>query len=133
MALRAAVLVPFRVVGEHVPAVEARAVLEVGQRDVGADAGVLDGDDVLDGAVLGIPRDLVGPDLPAEADPPQQIAHRLALHDVGRRHQGGEDDPALAAIDDVVVVVAEADARPSPTSARHPDRSGLTRKSLVRR
>src|SRR5215218_1121613 len=39
------------VVGEGVPAEEGRQVVEVGQRDVGPDVGVLDGDDVLDGAV----------------------------------------------------------------------------------
>ena len=134
MALRAAVFVALGIVGEvilrHRTAVRC---VEVGQRDVGPDAGILEGDDVLGGAVRGIAGDLVGPDLPAEADPPQQVAHRLVLHDVGRGDEGSEDDAALAAIDDVVVVVAEADARPSPTSGVASGSVGLTRKSLVRR
>ena len=115
MALRAAVLVALGIVGERRPG-RRRSVRcsKSGSGHVGPDAGVLDGDDVLGGAVLGIAGDLVRPDLPAEADPPQQIAHRLVLHDVGRGDEGGEDDAALAAIDDVVVVVAEADRAPVP-------------------
>ena len=40
--------------------------------------------------------------------------HRLVLHDVGRGDEGGEDDAPLAAIHDVVVVVAEANRAPVP-------------------
>jgi hypothetical protein len=114
MALRAAVHVALPIEDEIVLAVEISSVREVGQRDVGADAGVLDGHDVLGGAVLGIARHLVRPDLPPKADPPQQVAHRLALHDVGRRDQGGEDDASLTSIHHVMVVVTQSDGAPVP-------------------
>ena len=110
---------------------ERRAVVEVGQRDVGADAGVLDGDDVLDRAVGRVAGHLARPQLAPEADPPEQVAHRHVLHHVGRRDQGGEDDAGLAAVDDVVVVVAQA----VPVPVRIGVASGsvvLTRQSLVR-
>ena len=107
-------------------------MVEVGQGHVGADAGVLDGDDVLGRAVGGVAGHLVRPQLPAEADPPQQIEHRLVLHDVGRRDQRGEDDAALAAVDDVVVVVAQA-GRPQSRIGEASGSVGLTRKSAVRR
>ena len=48
----------------------------------------------------------------------------MVLHHVGRGDEGGEDDAALAAVDDVVVVVAEADARPGAASAWRRDRWG---------
>ena len=54
----AAVGVGLRVVGERVLAEAGHPAVEVGQRDVGADAGVLEGDDVVDGAVGGVARDL---------------------------------------------------------------------------
>ncbi len=60
------------------------------------------------GAVGRVAGDLARAQLAAEADPPQQVPHRLVLHDVGRRDQRGEDDPGLAAVDHVVVVVAQA-------------------------
>jgi hypothetical protein len=89
-------------------------VLEVGQRDVGADTDVLNGDDVLGRAVLGVPGDGVRPDPPAEANAPQQIPHGLALHDVRRGDESREDDASLAPVDHIVIVVAEADRAPVP-------------------
>jgi hypothetical protein len=70
MPFRTTVLVVLGVENEVVLAVEGGPVGEVGQGDVGADAGVLNGHDVLGGAVFGIARDVVRPDLPAKADPP---------------------------------------------------------------
>ena len=72
------------------------------------------GDDVLDRAVGGVAGHLAGPELAAEADPPEQVPQRHVLHHVGRGHQGGEDDARLAAVDDVVVVVAQARPVPGP-------------------
>jgi hypothetical protein len=97
-------------------------VVHVGERDVGAKAGLLQGHDVLDGTVGGIPGDLTRMKLAPEADPPQQIQHRLVFHDIGRGHEGGQDDAPLATIDDVMVVVAQARLPPSP-SGWHQDRS----------
>src|SRR5215207_4415335 len=70
MSLRATIFITLGIEGEVILPIEIGAVRKVGQRYVGPDAGVLDGDDVLGGAVLGITRDVVGPDLPAEADAP---------------------------------------------------------------
>ena len=89
-------------------------MLEIGQRHMGQNPGIVDGDDVLGGPVLGVAGHLVRPDLPPKADAPEEIAHRLALHDVGRGDEGGEADAALPAADDVVVVVAEPDGAPIP-------------------
>ena len=80
------------------------------ERDVGADALLLDGDDVLDGAVFGVAGHLARAQLPAEPRPPEQVERRLVVLHLGRRHQRGQDDPRLAAVDDVVVVVAEVRA-----------------------
>ena len=52
---------------------------KVGQWHVGANAGVLDSDDVVNGPVFGIARDVVGSGLPPEADAPEKTAHCLAL------------------------------------------------------
>ena len=98
-------------------------MVHVGQGDVGADAGVLDGDDVLDRAVGGVPGRLAGTELAPEADPPQQIQHRLVLHDIGRGHERSQDDPPLPAVHDVVVVVAQAGLAGGPHWAWHQDQS----------
>jgi hypothetical protein len=76
------VLVALGIEDEIVLAVEVAPMREVGQRDVGPGPGVLDGHDVLDGAVLGITRDVVRPDLPPKADAPEQVAHGMAFHDM---------------------------------------------------
>ena len=112
---------------------ERRAVVEVGQRDVGPDAGVLEGDDVLDGAVGRVAGHLVRAQLAPEADPPEQVPQRHVLHHVGRGHQRGEDDARLAAVDDVVVVVAQGWCRRRSRIGVASGSVGLTRKSVVRR
>jgi hypothetical protein len=109
-----AVRVLGRIVRKVVLAEERSAVIHVGERDVGADAGILQGDDVLDRAVGSVPGGLLRMELAAEADSPQQVQHWLVFHDIGRRHQGSEDDAPFAAIDDVVVVVAQASLAGGP-------------------
>jgi hypothetical protein len=69
MTLRAAVLVALGIEDEVILPVEVSAVREIGQRHVGPDAGVLDGDEVLGGAVPGIAGDGVRPGLPAAESP----------------------------------------------------------------
>ena len=104
------------------------------KRDVRADALVLDGDDVLDGAVFGVPSDLTRPQLPAEPGPPEQVERRLVLLHLGRGHQGGQDDPRLAPIDHIVVLVAQAGATVAGRGMGVASGSVvLTRKSAVRR
>src|SRR5215213_493115 len=132
MVLRAAVPITLRIEDEVVMAVETGAVREVGQGQIGADAGVFDGDDVLGGPVLGIPGDVVRPDPPAKADAPQEIAQRHVLHHVSRGDQRSENDPTLTAIDDVLVVGVQCRAGAGAQGVA----SGsvvLTRKSVVRR
>ena len=114
MPLRAAVLIALKIEDEVLLPIEVGPVREVGERHIGPDARVLDGHDVLGGAVLGIARNRMGPDLSAKADAPQQVPHGLVLHDIGRCHEGGEDDPALTPVDDVMVVVAQANGTPVP-------------------
>ena len=114
MPLRAPILVALAIEDEIVVAVELGPVGEVGQRQIRPDAGVLDGDDVVGGAVLGIPGDLVRSELPPKTDPPEEIPHGLALHDIRWRHEGSQDHAPLAAVDDVVVVVAETNRAPVP-------------------
>ena len=46
--------------------------------------------------------------LTAETNTPQEITKRHILHHIGRCHERGEDDPALPAVDDVMVVVAQS-------------------------
>ena len=94
---------------------------------------VLDGDDVLDGAVLGVAGHLPRAQLPAEARPPQQVEGRLVLLHLGRGDQGGQDDPGPAAIDDVVVVIAQVRATVPSGIGVASGSVVLARKSAVRR
>ena len=75
-------------------------------------------------AVGRVAGDLAGPQLPAEADPPEQVAHRLVLHDVGRGHQRGEDDAAPCRR-------RRRSGRGSPTPPRCSVRIGVASGSVV--
>src|SRR5215212_650877 len=68
---------------------------------------IFDGHNVLDRAVLRISRNLAWPELPPEARPPEQVERRLVLLHLGGCDECGEDDARLAAIDDVVVMIAQ--------------------------
>jgi hypothetical protein len=81
---------------------------------VGTNAGLFEADDVLNRAVLGTPDRTPGPQLPAEADAMEGVEHRLVIHDIRRRDERLQDNARLAAIDDIVVVIAE------PTGVRWP-------------
>src|SRR5215207_10309207 len=108
LTLGAAVLIALSIVSEARGAIEGRPPVEVWEWDIGVDRLILDVDDVLDGPVGRVTGHLVGPDLPAEADAPEQVEEWEVLHHVGWGHQDLEDDARLAAVDGVVVVVAEA-------------------------
>src|SRR5215207_2687199 len=71
LPLRAAVGVLNGIVAELPFAKKRRASLEVRQWEEGADARILERDDVLGGPVGGIAGHLLRPDLPPEADPPE--------------------------------------------------------------
>ena len=53
------------------------------ERHVGADAGVLEHTDVVDGAVSGVPDHTLGLKLPAEPHAPHQILECCLLADIG--------------------------------------------------
>src|SRR5216683_1258817 len=61
-------------------------VFPVRQGNIGADAGVFNGFDVLDGAIFRVASHLARMQLPTEAHAPQQVAHRVVIHDLRRRH-----------------------------------------------
>ncbi len=88
--------------------------------------------DVLQCAVGRIAGHLPGTQLPAEADPPQQVQHGQVLPHLGRRHQGSEDDPRLATIDDVMVVVAQIQPPPRERMSEASRSVALARKSATR-
>ena len=85
-------------------------MLPIRQWNVGADARIFHGFDVLDGAILGITRHRARSQLPAEAGAKDEVAHGLVIHDLRRRHQHLENDARFAAIDDVVNMVAQVRA-----------------------
>ena len=60
----------------------------IGERDVGTDVLVFDGNDVLLRAVFAVTSDLPGPQLSAEAGVSEQIEHRLIFHHLCRGDQG---------------------------------------------
>ena len=55
-------------------------------------------------------------ELPTEAGPPQEIEHRLVLHHIGRSDEHAHNDARLAAIDDIMIVIAQPGA---PTLQAH--------------
>ena len=72
-----------------------------------ADAGTLDGLKVLDRAVSGVRDDTFGTELAAEEGAPELVEEGLILHDVARCDQAVQDNAGFAAINEVVVVVAQ--------------------------
>ena len=70
------------------------------QRNIGADAGVFQGGDVFDGAILRVAGHLARLEFPAKTGAQDQVAHGVVVHHFRRRHQHLEDDARFAAIDD---------------------------------
>src|SRR5215204_2908572 len=99
--------VQFGVVGELLLAEIGSCFACSGQRHIGSNACLLYGGDVLRGAIGGVPGDLLWVELPPEAGAPEQVEHRRIFRNLKGRDQSIEDDPRLAAVHDVVVVVAE--------------------------
>jgi len=64
-------------------------------------------------ADLGVGDHALGPELAAEQGAAELVEQDLVLRHVARRHQAVEDDPGLAAVDPIVVLVAE-DGAPVP-------------------
>src|SRR3954466_4863087 len=97
---------------------------DYGQREIRTNLLTLDGGNVLDRAVLAVSGHLAWPQLPAEPRPPEQIEGGLVFLYLRRSHQGGEDDPGAAAIDEVVVLIAQPRAS---FSVRHRRGIGIGR------
>jgi hypothetical protein len=118
LTLRAPIPVVFGIVGELARAEIRPLLLLVRQGDIGADAHVFHCLDVLQRAVGGVAGHLPWPQLPTEADAPQQVEHRLILHHLAGRHQYRQDDPSLAAIHHIVGLVAQMCAAPFEADGR---------------
>jgi hypothetical protein len=82
----------------------------IGQGHIGPDARRFQGRDVLEGPIFGVAGHLSGMEPPPEACAKDEIKHRLVLDDLPWRHQHPHNDAALAAIDDVVYLVAQVGA-----------------------
>src|SRR5450759_4081092 len=99
--------IPLSVVGEYGGAVEGRGLLPVRQGHEGPDAVLLQRQEVLDGAVGGIGDHACGTKLVAEDGPPQLVAEGLILHDIPRSDERMENETGLAAIDQIVILIAK--------------------------
>src|SRR5690242_2673566 len=113
LPLWAALDVALAVVGEGSLVIVGRRLVPFGQRHVGADALFLQGADVLACRVLGVGDETLGPELATEQSATELVEQDLVLGHVARRHQAVEDDSGLAAVDQVVILVAE-DSAPIP-------------------
>ena len=73
--------IAFRLIAEAVGAEELRAVITIRRGNVGRDLLPFDGDEIVFGAICAVASHLSRPEFPAEADAPEQIEHRLIVHD----------------------------------------------------
>ena len=106
-ASRTDVDITLGVVLERLRAKERGAVVVVGRGNVGMNVLVFESDNVLFRAVLAVAGSLPGPQFPAEARPPEQVEHGFVFGDFGGSHQHPQDDAGLAAIDDILRLVAQ--------------------------
>ncbi len=97
----------FRIIAEAGGRKELSALLESRKRHVSVDMLGFQNHDIVFGAILRIPRHMAGSQLPAKAGAEDEIAHRLVLHHLRRRHQDIQDDAVFAPIDDIVGLVAQ--------------------------
>ena len=100
LAVWAEIVVMLGIIGKLSGSEIGPLVFPVRQGNIGADALVLNGFDVLDGAIFRVASHLARMQLPPEAHAPQQIQHRLVVHHLRGRHQHLEDDARFASIDD---------------------------------
>src|SRR4028119_1639121 len=91
-SIGAPVLVRVRFVREAVLAIERRPLSEIWQGHVRTDIGVFQSDNIVDGAVGRITTGKRGLEMPAEARMPEQILHRLVIHDFRWGDQHVQDD-----------------------------------------
>ena len=80
------------------------------QGNIGADACVFHGFDVLNGAILRVAGHVTRPQLPTKAGTKDEITHGLVIHHFRRGHQHLKDDACFATVDDVMHMVAQVRA-----------------------
>jgi hypothetical protein len=73
-------------IAEAIRTKELGAVINIRERNVGADVLIFDSDNVLFSAIFVIPCHLARPQFPAEAGTPEQVEHRLVLHHLRCRY-----------------------------------------------
>src|SRR5207248_3955154 len=86
LVLRTAILISLRFIAEVGGRPDLIALFPIRQGNIGPGALVFNGFDVLDGAICRVAGHLARMQLPPEAHTPQQVAHRLVIHDLRRRH-----------------------------------------------
>ncbi len=106
VACRTDIEVALRLLVKAIDAKERRAMINVGGGNVRPHALAFDGDQIVFRAILLVASDLPQPQLPAEADTPEQIKHGLIVHHLRGSHQHLENDARFAPIDDVVHMIA---------------------------
>jgi hypothetical protein len=58
--------------------------------------GIFNGFEVLDRSIFGVTSYLAGMKVPTKDSVPEQIEHRLIVHDFSRGDQGGQNDTLFA-------------------------------------
>jgi hypothetical protein len=77
-------------------------VINIRERNVGADMLIFDSNNVFFSAIFGIPCHLARPQFPAEAGTPEQVEHGLIFHHLGWCHQDVHDNARFSPIHDRV-------------------------------
>jgi hypothetical protein len=77
---------------------ELGAVVHIRNGNVGTNALLFAGDQIVFGTVFLVTCDLSWPEFPPEAGPPEQIEHRLIVHDFGWSNQDVQDDARFTSI-----------------------------------
>ena len=78
--MRTAVLILIRLIGKALLPIERGTLVKIRQRHIGTEAGVLQGDDILDRAIRRVPTGEVELQMPAETDMPEEVQHGLVVH-----------------------------------------------------
>gem|GEM_PF-4828009 len=77
---------------------ELGSVIHIGNGNVGTNALVFDGNQVLFGTILLVPCDVARPEFPAKAGPPEQVEHGLIVHHFGWRYQRCDNNASPTSI-----------------------------------
>src|SRR5258708_7973872 len=110
LSLRAAILVMDGIISELSQSIIACALSSLRDGNVGPNVRILDGFNVLDGSICHIASHLFGPHAPPEEDMPEEVEHRLIVHDFAWHAEHRQDNPTFASVHDVVRVVAQMES-----------------------